>query len=57
MMKAGTRVRVIEPVDQNYGRTGEITVISIETQTCIVRFDDGDELGFLLDDNELEAIS
>ena len=51
------RVRVIERVDENYGRTGIIIYIHQDTQTATVRFDDnGEKLGYLLDDDELEAI-
>jgi hypothetical protein len=52
MFKIGDTV-IIRPAA--YTRAGEVgTIIIICGENAVVQFDDGEELGFLLDDEELE---
>lgn len=51
--KVGDRVTITPAAVTRVGQSGVIT--QLYKDNAVVRFDDGEELGFLIDDGELEA--
>lgn len=53
-MEVGQRVRIAASAFTRAGEVGEIVFLA--QNECIVRFEDGGELGYLIDEDEVESI-
>ena len=51
------RVRITPEAFTRSGEIGTLTYIDPEQQNALVRFDDGEELGYLVDDGEIEEMT
>lgn len=53
----GMRVRIIAEAFTRAGQIGTLVYVDPGQANAIVKFDDGEELGYLIDDDEIEAVT